>query len=368
MTEDTERIDKLLSEINQLKLTQENLARGTGENFNVFKLCGVNHYENAHSDIIAEFLNPKGSHGCGSDFFQAFCKITGLDFLKYGNAEVIREYWINDGRLDILIRAGENKIAIENKIYAIEQQDQLPRYRKWLDDVSIDKKEAPLLFLTLDGKPSSDETIQGQYTCISYKEHIIPWLTECVRIAAEKPFVRESLLQYKKLVEELVEGETMKIDEKLSKAIKGDFKSAIQVRDYVDAVKAEWLYDFVLSKFAEENGILKDTGIKFEILGNEGKAGMIAKHDVFFSFTRENQGVKTTVMYAFNNYGFKNPRREVTVTDKDGLETKTTSTKECPHNWDDDFFREITQETSSGIASKVIEAIMKDLKQYFPMP
>ena len=243
------------------------------------------------------------------------------------------------------------------------------RYRDLLDKDSIEKNEFPLLFLTLDGKPSSDENVdQNQYVCISYREHIIPWLTECVRLAVEKPFVRESLLQYKKLVEELVEGETMKIDEKLSKAIQGDFKSAIQVRDYVDAVKAEWLYDFVLSKFAEENGILKDTGIKFEILGNEGKTGMIAKHDVFFSFTRENQGVKTTVMYAFNNYGFKTPRREVTITDKDGHETKTTSTKECPHNWDDDFFREITQETSNGIASKAKEAIIRDLKNYFPMP
>ena len=361
-------IKALLKNVEDLAIREEEKSRSKGENFNVFKLCGVDHYENAHSDIIAEFLDSKGSHGCGSDFFQAFCKITGLDFLKYGNAEVIREYWIDEGRLDILIRAGENKIAIENKIYAIEQQDQLKRYRDWLNKDSSDKENAPLFFLTLDGRPSSDQTIQGQYTCISYKEHIIPWLTECVRLAAEKPFVRESLLQYKKLVEELVEGETMKIDEKLSKAIQGDFKSAIQVRDYVDAVKAEWLYDFVLSKFAEENGILKDTGIKFEILGNEGKTGMIAKHDVFFSFTRENQGVKTTVMYAFNNYGFKNPRREVTVTDKDGLETKTTSTKDCPHNWDDDFFKEITKETSSGIASKVIEAIMKDLKQYFPMP
>ena len=358
-------IAALLEKVKKLSIQQEEKSRSSGENFNVFKLCGVDHYENAHSDIIAEFLNPKGSHGCGSDFFLAFCKITGIDFFKYGNAEVIREYWIDDGRLDILIRAGENKIAIENKIYAIEQQDQLKRYRDWLNKDSSDKENAPLFFLALDGRPSSDQTIQGQYTCISYKKHIIPWLTECVRIASEKPFVRESLLQYKKLVKELVEGESMKIDEKLSKAIQSDFKSAIQVRDYVDAVKAEWQYDFVLSKFAEENGILKDTGIKFEILGNEGKTGMIAKHDVFFSFTRENQGVKTTVMYAFNNYGFRTPRREVTVTDKDGHETKTTSTKECPHNWDDDFFSKITPENSTKKAEEAIKAIKEDVLKQF---
>ena len=361
-------IADFLEDINAIASREKEISNAKGENFNVFKLCGVYHYENAHSDIIAEFLNPKGSHGCGSDFFQAFCKITGLDFFKYGNAEIIREHWTDEGRPDILIRAGKNKIVIENKIYAKEQEDQLQRYRDWLNKNSGDKENAPLLFLTLNGRQSSDEKVHGQYTPMSYKEHIVPWLTECIRIAAEKPFVRESLLQYKGLVEELVEGGTMKIDADLSKAIQNDFKSAIQVRDYVDAVKAEWLYDFVLSKFAEENGILKDTGIKFEILGGEGKAGLIAKHDVFFSFTRENQDQKTTVMYAFNSYGFKNPRREVTITGKDGLETKTTSTKECPHNWNDGFFGEITPKTTRDIASKAIERIITDLKHYFSIP
>ena len=354
-------IEALLEKVKDLSKQQEEKSCSTGENFNVFKLCGVYHYENAHSDIIAEFLDSEGSHGCGSDFFQAFCKITGLDFFKYGNAEVIREHWTDEGRPDILISAGKNKIVIENKINASEQQDQLRRYRDWLDKNSIDKKESPLLFLTLNGRPSSDEKVQGQYTPISYKNHIIPWLAECARIATEKPFVRESLLQYKKLVEELVEGGTMKIDEDLSKAIQDDFKSAIQVRDYVDAVKAAWLYDFVLSKFAEENGILKDTGIKFEILGGKGKTGMIEKHDVFFSFTSENQGKKTTVLYAFNNYGFKTPRREVTKPGKN----KETSTKECPHNWDDDFFSKITPENSTKKAEDAIMAIKEDVLKQF---
>ncbi len=148
MTGDTDKITHLLETIKVIDIQHETLIRKTGEGFNVFKLCGVDHYENAHSDIIAEFLNPKGSHGCGSDFFQAFCKITGLDFRNYENAEVIREHWTDEGRPDMLIRAGKNKVVIENKIYANEQQDQLRRYRDWLDKDSIKKNESPLLFLT----------------------------------------------------------------------------------------------------------------------------------------------------------------------------------------------------------------------------
>ena len=76
-------IEALLEKVKNLSKQQEEKSCSTGENFNVFKLCGVDHYENAHSDIIAEFLDSKGSHDCGSDFFQAFCKITGLDFRNY---------------------------------------------------------------------------------------------------------------------------------------------------------------------------------------------------------------------------------------------------------------------------------------------
>ena len=39
-----------------------------GESFNIFKVCGVNHYEVTHSAIITEFLNPKGTHGQGIAF------------------------------------------------------------------------------------------------------------------------------------------------------------------------------------------------------------------------------------------------------------------------------------------------------------
>ena len=43
-------------------------ARHRGEEFNVFHLCKVDHYENCHSAILAEFLDPNGSHGQGDTF------------------------------------------------------------------------------------------------------------------------------------------------------------------------------------------------------------------------------------------------------------------------------------------------------------
>ena len=340
-------IEALLKNVKDLAIRQEEKSRSTGENFNVFKLCGVDHYENAHSDIIAEFLNPKGSHGCGSDFFQAFCKITGLDFRNYENAEVIREHWTDEGRPDMLIRAGKNKVVIENKIYANEQQDQLRRYRDWLDKDSIKKNESPLLFLTLDGRTSSDETVQGQYTPISYKNHIIPWLTECVRIAAEKPFVRESLLQYKKLVEELTKGHTMEIDKQLSAAIQGDFKSAIQVKNHIDQVKAAWLWDNIVKKLIE-NGFVAD----------RDRNSMIADQDIFLSY--EDRAKRKRVVYAFNGYGFVKPRREVISFNEKGNEENDSTTRNVPHHWEDNFFMNITPDNAEFTASEAIRRIIED--------
>ena len=48
----------------------ESLKRG--ERFNMFGACGVNHYENTHSAILAEMLNPQGNHGQGSLFLSLF--------------------------------------------------------------------------------------------------------------------------------------------------------------------------------------------------------------------------------------------------------------------------------------------------------
>lgn len=341
-------VHDLLEKISQLHIRQEEIAKQKGDNFNVFKLCGVNHYENRHSDIIAEFLDPKGSHGCGNDFLRAFCQIIGLDFKKFENAKIDREYPIPDGRLDILIQAGKNKIVIENKIYAEEGVDQLKRYLDWFNKNSGNKNL--LFFLTLDGRPSSnDDEIHGQHDCISYRNHIISWLTECIRIAVEKPFVREALLQYRNLVEELTKGNKMsEEDKKIAETIQKDFKSAIAVKRLTDQAKAMWLWDNILDKLIREYGFTAD----------RDRDTMIDSQDVFLSYFKNHK----KVTYAFNQYGFKVPRREIVIYDASDkiIQETRTSTGKCPHNWDDDFFTEITPDNASDKAKEAIDKIIAD--------
>ena len=90
-------------------------ARLRGEAFNVFRVCGVNHYENTHSAILAEWLNPNGSHGQGDVFLSSFLERVAGDFANEFNsckASVATEFSTKEGRLDILIQDDEGRAVI----------------------------------------------------------------------------------------------------------------------------------------------------------------------------------------------------------------------------------------------------------------
>ena len=131
----------------------------SGENFNIFSIMSMESDEVfTHSAIIAELLNPKGSHSLGTQPLKLFYKIV-LNIEKFPeNIEqhiCIKEEYIGlitddktGGRLDIVVKdSSGNGLVIENKIYAGEQPDQLKRYKNKYGN-------ATLLFLTLKGDES----------------------------------------------------------------------------------------------------------------------------------------------------------------------------------------------------------------------
>ncbi len=349
-----EEIRRFLERINDLVSWKEEISNLKGEKFNVFKLCGVNHYENSHSDIIAEFLNPKGSHGCGNDFLLAFCRLVGLDESKYENAEVIREYALDNdcGRVDILIRTNNSKIIIENKIYAGEGENQLQNYRNWLDTES--NLNSSLYFLTLNGRKSA--FFKGEYMQISYEKHIIDWLNECIRIAAEKPFVRESLIQYKNLVEDLTKGNTMTPEEeKRIKCIQDNVQAAIAVADSLIQAKAQWFYQHIVEP-------LLDAGITVDvergqwqqlIRSSQGKRNCYL--DCFFTHRKG----ATKVVYAYS-YDFQKPRREIitySAPESDEIISSVKETGKMPHAIPDDLWG------NADKAKNIVDSIFTDIKR-----
>ena len=194
-----ERIKNLVSQVAIINKKNMEILDAIGGRFNMFKVCGVNHYENTHSAIIAEFLNPNGTHGLKDKLLKCFKetlshKIENFDF-NSEKAQVHTEYTTEEGRIDILLEDNQNRaIIIENKVYAADQTEQLKRYNRYAEKY---KNGYQILYLTLMGDEASEQSGGGvNYIPISYKEHIINWLENCVAIASRFPIVRETIVQY----------------------------------------------------------------------------------------------------------------------------------------------------------------------------
>lgn len=206
-------------------------ARKRGEKYNIFSVLGLETSEvRTHSAFLASLLNPDGNHGVGCAFLKAFVSDMNLNELQLdtNNSQVTVEHVTGDGRIDILISDHNKKaIIIENKIYAGDQLEQLKRYDDYAKQQFTNGYR--LLYLTLDGhKPSEDSTKglkDNQYFRLAYNNNlnisdenpsdsnsdsnnvicqdIIHWLEECVKIAYNKPLVRETIIQYQSLIKSL---------------------------------------------------------------------------------------------------------------------------------------------------------------------
>ena len=189
-----------------------------GENYNLFSILNIERYELKHSALIANLLDPKGSHGCGDAFLRAFFEIalkgTAYPFEDCTLPHSYTEYYTGPivgatgGRIDILVKSSRYGLIIENKIYAGDQDKQLIRYDNYgKTDLQADRYL--LVYLTLFGNEASKgSTAKGSakevdYLCLSYAEDILRWLEQCVRLADNKPLVRESLNQYIRTIKQL---------------------------------------------------------------------------------------------------------------------------------------------------------------------
>ncbi len=216
MNED--QLHRLLTKVNEVCLVAEQERRAKesrGECYNVFNVLGLWSEEvRLHSAFIAELLNPKGSHGLEGAFLKAFLKQVNLseDYIDVGKCNQniverkigeISDAGTEGGRIDIIIEDGLHALIIENKIYAGDQYNQLLRYSNYAKEKFRDKFE--IIYLTLDGHEADEGSTNKEvtYKCMSYREDVIEWLTECAKLAFAHPLVRETIIQYIQLVKQL---------------------------------------------------------------------------------------------------------------------------------------------------------------------
>lgn len=239
-------IINLLNQISIISKKNDEILDATGARFNIFKVCGVNRYENTHSAIIAEFMNPVGTHGLKSkllkQFFHLFVDEELNDVFDFNNARVYTEYHMTAGRMDILISDNMgNAIILENKIDAMDQSEQLKRYDSY---AKVKFKKYQIFYLTMEGITASDQSGDGVlYKCISYETNIIEWLESCVAVAVHFPIVRETLNQYINYLKTLTKQDmdTKSVEECVKLIVDNpeNIKSAHRVHDFWEKCKHE---------------------------------------------------------------------------------------------------------------------------------
>lgn len=203
-------LDMLSRETERTILKSEERLKATKGRFNLFTTLLKVHDENRlHSRFIHFLLNPHESHDCGDLFLRSFAEaICGQNNLSPIHT-LIDDNFINGRteqptdqgrRIDIYLEFKGGIIALENKIHASEQPEQIQHYAKFIGSF---KKKPFLLYLTPHGEDS--QTANGAtYTSISYEEHILKWIEICLSKTYEFVNVNIALQQYRNVVRELL--------------------------------------------------------------------------------------------------------------------------------------------------------------------
>lgn len=309
-------LQNLLQQVATITQKNSEILNATGGRFNMFRICGVNHYENTHSAIIAELLNPKGTHSLKSELLEAFLSLIDKDFVPTdfnpSNATVYTEYTTDKGRIDILIKdTNKNALIIENKIYAADQYEQLKRYEQF---AKKEFKAYQIYYLTLWGNEASLQSGEGvNYLTISYADTIIRWLDKCIALAARLPLVRETLIQYSNHLKILTNQDmNTKNQEEIVKTL-ADFGNLEAVQNvFLNYPK---IFDYLVKKhfnpkmeeFAKQNELkyyyeeAKESYIKFEL----AKDGFKEKLEIEFKLEKVSNSFSYFYGISENTKNFK---------------------------------------------------------------
>ncbi|WP_052752858.1 PDDEXK-like family protein [Kordia zhangzhouensis] len=260
---------QLLQKVKTIIAHHRELTKAKGELFNIYDILSLTTNEvRTHSAFLAELLNPNGTHLLGTTFLQAFIDILPKDifenYLDVENTTVIVEYHIGTidtknktgGRIDILLKdAKGNSISIENKIDAGDQKNQVIRYYNY------NTQKNKVIYLSKYGDEPNKESkgkliMNKDFYVIGYQQEIIQWLETCQALAYDQPIVRESIKQYKILIQKITHTLGNQQDKELKVAIVEHLEEASQIattyQQVIRKIKNDFrvkVYELLVPKF-----------------------------------------------------------------------------------------------------------------------
>ena len=200
--EDLNYVKKLL--INSKKKDQMN-----SNEFSVFQY--IDFHEVLMSTIFKDLLNPRGKHGQGSLFLDEFLSLLEIENPVLTErfsiiTEALTSHLDSNRRIDILLNwSNKFAIGIENKPYAIDQENQLSDYSKQLSKEFNDN----YVLVFISNRPPDESSIekdmlqslieQNKYVHIDFND-IIKWLetsNEKVKLPKITHYIEDLINQIK---------------------------------------------------------------------------------------------------------------------------------------------------------------------------
>lgn len=229
--------------------------------------------ENKTSEIIAYFLNPKQKHGQGDAFLNIFLEhyVKDIPVLKdISELDRIKcEYTIKDKRrIDIYMKFVDGKIiAIENKIWASDQNQQVTDYTEFLKDKT--KNKFVLIYLTPYGHEPSTESISmedrekmkndGNLKISSYKHDFLEIINQWIAVS-EADNVTYFLKQFKHYLEvKFLGNSNLNLNKMMENIIKENKNEIVEIVNAYNELreKNEKRFDKIVSKLASVQPDLK---------------------------------------------------------------------------------------------------------------
>jgi hypothetical protein len=296
-------IELLLSEAGSIIKKYEAIAFETGANFNIFEIADISTKEVRMCRVLAELLSPQGQHGQGNAYLELFMRDCLGSNEKIEKAQVHIEHSTDKGRrIDIVLQVNDNFIPVEVKIYAKDQWRQCQDYYEYAQ--SKFGRADELIFLTLDGRKPSDESIGNmdgeKIVLLSFEKHITAWLENCLALSEtiRKAPVREIIIQListiKKLTNQLEDKPKMEMIALLSSSSQ-NIKNAEAIANSLNACKSDMIFKLLK---AIENGINRK---KLSIMDYEADGGQEVK--TYYD--------KSKPTYPAINYRFKSIKSDV---------------------------------------------------------
>jgi len=224
-----------------------------------------------HSKIIYNLLSQNWEKKDKETFLTLFLKEIGIEDenIYDKNWEVSREkeYILGEkkARPDFVIESQYYIYIIEMKIDAKDQPEQLKNYKKIAEGEKKrkNKKEYKLFYLTLDGHNASKKSIgeeenleenqKVEYTNISFKEEILNWLGNCLKLVEGKENKSSCINQYIASINKILGEKEIKIKDNILKSSE-DIKNAIVIYEKLNENLQKVLKNF----FEELNKKLND--------------------------------------------------------------------------------------------------------------